>query len=45
MGIMTAAWTAADANADGKLDLAEYIVWEESQRKRKTDNGEWMEAD
>ena len=28
MAKMTASWTAADADGDGRLNLAEYKVWE-----------------
>merc|ERR1712010_4355 len=35
----------ADANQDGKLNLAEYKVWEGKMRDQARENGTWFEAD
>ena len=42
---MDTAWTNADANSDGKLNEAEYAVFNEAMRKIAVDNGEWIEAE
>jgi len=38
-------WTDADANNDGKLDLAEWKVFLQVTRKVEEDAGGWNEAD
>ena len=35
----------SDANQDGKLDLAEYKVWEGKMRAQACENGTWFEAE
>ena len=45
MALMNTAWTNADANSDGKLDLAEYIAFQEAMKKITLDKGEWYPAD
>ena len=42
---MTQAWNDADADGDGKLNLAEYRVFDAAMRKFKVDAGEWHESD
>ena len=45
MAKMQQAWDDADANNDGKLDLAEYRVFDAAMRAMKTADGEWHESD
>ena len=42
---MQAAWDGADADGDGKLNLAEYRVFENARRSLKEADGEWHESD
>ena len=42
---MAQAWTDADADGDGMLNLAEYRVFDAAMRKIKVDAGEWHESD
>ena len=42
---MANAWSDADADGDGKLNLAEYRVFEQKRRELKESNGEWHESD
>ena len=42
---MQNAWNEADADGDGKLNLAEYRVFEQKRREMKESNGEWHESD
>ena len=42
---MANAWSEADADGDGKLNLAEYRVFEQKRREMKESNGEWHESD
>ena len=42
---MNDAWTSADSNGDGKLDLQEYKVWDAALRKIAADAGEWYDED
>ena len=44
-GRMATAWTDADADGDGMLNLAEYRVFDAAMRKFKVDAGEWHESD
>ena len=45
MNKMAQAWTDADADGDGMLNLAEYRVFDAAMRKIKVDAGEWHESD
>ena len=38
---MTESFTAADANGDGRLDAAEWIVWCKAMNARKVERGEF----
>ena len=40
---MTTAWNNADADNDGKLNKAEYMVWGEAMNAHKTARGSWVE--
>ena len=42
---MAQAFTDADADGDGMLNLAEYRVFDAAMRKMKVDAGEWHESD
>ena len=42
---MNKAWNDADANGDGKLDLAEYRTFDAAMRAMKAADGEWDEAE
>ena len=42
---MENAWNEADVDGDGKLNLAEYRVFEQKRREMKESNGEWHESD
>ena len=42
---MTNAWSQADGNGDGKLDLQEYKNFDAALRKIATDAGEWYDED
>ena len=41
---VTAAFAAADVNGDGRLDLAEYKVYDDAMSKVATDAGKWVET-
>ena len=45
MAKMAKAWSDADANGDGKLDLAEYRNYDAAMRTLKEAEGEWHESD
>ena len=45
MAKMMKAWSDADANGDGKLDLAEYRTFDAAMRAIKEADGEWHESD
>ena len=45
MAKMAKAWSDADANGDGKLDLAEYRNFDAAMRAMKEADGEWHESD
>ena len=44
MGKMTQMWNEADANQDGKLDLAEYKNWQASMDALAVERGDWRES-
>ena len=39
------AWTDADSNKNGKLNLDEFRVFEQAMRTAREANGEWFERD
>ena len=41
---MTAAWSAADANQDGLLNLDEWRVWYEGVRKTRGEEGYYVHS-
>jgi hypothetical protein len=45
MAKVNAQWAAADANNDGKLDLAEWKVFSQASRKAEADEGNWVDQD
>ena len=44
MAKMATNWTDADANNDGKLDLAEYRVWDAKMKAIAVEQGDWYES-
>ena len=41
---LTAIFDATDVNGDGKLDLAEYKVFDDAINKSAIDDGKWVET-
>ena len=41
---MKKAWAEADANGDGRLDLQEYIAFNNATRTMQMADGHWVEA-
>ena len=44
MAKMEAEWNGADADQDGYLNEAEFAVWVEASRKRRSEDGFYVDA-